>query len=261
MNALFKISKKDLYNVFLLKYGSHEKTGWGPRQRLQYGYYQPADYYESLITKLVAHNTFWLDVGGGGNLFPHNIKSSDFLSKKAAFIVGVDPSDNIKSNPFIDDYSQCFIEEYQSKKKFDLVTLRMVAEHIEYPEKVIAALYKLLKKDGVVVIFTVNRWSPATIISRLLPFKLHYPIKKFFFRGEEKDTFPTVYKMNTRKQLKNLFEKSGFKKELFSYIDDCCTFNRFKLLNNIELIFWKIIKFLGVPYPENCILAVYRKIS
>jgi 2-polyprenyl-3-methyl-5-hydroxy-6-metoxy-1,4-benzoquinol methylase len=98
----------------------------------------------------------------------------------------VDPSDNVFDNPYTREKHKRFIEEYESPAPFDLATLRMVAEHVTDPDAVVAALARLVKPGGRAVIFTVDLWSPITAVSRLVPFDLHYPVKKFLWGGEER---------------------------------------------------------------------------
>ena len=259
--ATYGVTSQDLYKLFLLKYGDPEETGWAPRRRLRFGYYQPADHYEALVNKLVSADTNWLDVGGGRDLFPNNRRLAQTLSERAHLLVGVDPSDNIESNTFLNERAKCLIEEYKTDHRFDLVTLRMVVEHVTNPSKVVQSVNRILRIGGMVVVFTVNLWSTVTVISRLLPFKLHYPIKKLFWGGEEKDTFPTVYKMNTRRRLRTVFGECGFEERYFAYLDDLSVFGRFKFLNYVELLAWRVLRRLRLRYPENCLLGIYEKID
>lgn len=253
------ITAQDLEALFRLKYGDPETTGWSPRRKHSFGYYSPADHYEALVTKLAVANTDWLDVGGGAALFPDNPALSRLLAERIQRLVVVDPSDNIESNPFPHERFKGLIEDYQTNDQFDLATFRMVAEHIADPSRAVQALSQLLRQHGMVVIFTVNRWSPGTIISDVVPFRLHHPVKKLFWGGDEEDTFPTVYKMNTRRQLRGLFENHGFRERYFSYLDDLSTFSGFKIPNYLELVVWRAMKGLRVGYPENCLLGVYEK--
>jgi len=249
----------DLKQLFVLKYGDPATTGWSPRRRLAFGYYLPADHYEALISKLVTPETDWIDVGGGGALFPDNEKLSDMLAKRARNLVVVDPSENIAVNPFPHRRARCLIEDFETDEQFDLATLRMVAEHITDPPAVARKLNQLLRRDGLVVILTVNRWSPVTLVSQALPFGLHHPIKQMFWGGEEEDTFPTAYKMNTRRQLRNLMSAHGFEEQHFAHLDDLSAFGQFKHLNYVELRVWRALKALDLKYAENCLLGVYRK--
>ncbi len=115
-----------------------------------------------------------------------------------------------------------------------------------------------MKPGGAVIVFTVNRWSPISIASRLLPFSLHHRIKQYFWGGEE-DTFPVHYRMNSRAVLKTLFEQAGFTEELFVTQDDLSAFGNFRWLNWAELVVWRALQLVGLPYPENCLLGLYRR--
>ena len=154
---------------------------------------------------------------------------------------------------------KCSVEEFVSEEQFDLVTLRMVAEHIAAPDRAVAALARLTRPEGKVVIFTINRWSPVPIATWLVPFRLHHVIKRFIWQTEEKDTFPVAYQMNTRSRLRQLFVRHGFREAHFAYLSDCCTTFRFRTLHKLELILWRALKRLGLVYPENCLLAVFER--
>jgi 2-polyprenyl-3-methyl-5-hydroxy-6-metoxy-1,4-benzoquinol methylase len=173
--------------------------------------------------------------------------------------VGVDPSDNIAENQFVQQRIHGRIEDYHSPESFDLATLRMVAEHISNPSAAVAALARLVKPGGKVVIYTVNLWSPVALISWLVPFRLHHAIKSLLWRTDAKDSFPVAYAMNTRQQLRQIFGASGFRECLFAYLDDCRIFHRFRFLSLLETGSWKILKSVGVRYPESCLLGVYER--
>jgi len=98
-----------------------------------------------------------------------------------------------------------------------------------------------------------------TWASRIIPFRWHYPIKKLLWGGEEADTFPVEYKMNTRRKLSVTLGSAGFKEVAFEHLDDLALFGNFRFLNLLELILWKGFRWLRWTYPENCLLAVYQK--
>ncbi len=255
----FTLSEKDKLHLFEIKYGSPKTTGRGPRRRLGFGYYQPCDVYEAFIMKIVDETTVWVDIGGGRALFPYNEHLSETLAQRCQKLVAVDPSKNIHDNPYANEKHEILFEDFDTRDKFDLATFRMVAEHITNPTAVLDKLKSIIKPGGLVVIYTINRFSPIPIITRLTPFSLHYPIKKFFWGGEERDTFPVAYKMNTHSELRTLFSQNGFDEVYFEYLDDLSMLARFSIGNYIELLLWKFLRLLNVPYPENNILAIYKK--
>ena len=253
-------SSGDLFQVFLQKHGEPSKVGPVPRRRHAHGYYLPADFYEALVANLVVDGCAWVDVGGGHQIFPENPGLSRQLVDRCSTVVAVDPSDNVHRNPFVHERAQSFIEDYRPERCFDLATLRMVVEHVSKPAAVVRALHGLMKPGGVVVVLTVNRWSPVSLASRIVPFALHHYVKRVVWGGEEEDTFPVCYLMNTRRQLSGLFQSQGFREVTFSYLDDLSSFGALKGLGYAELLAWKMWNRTGLRYPENCLLGVYEKL-
>jgi SAM-dependent methyltransferase len=215
--------------------------------------------YECVVSKLVGNGARWLDVGGGHAIFAHNPGLARILAARCASVVAVDPSDNVRKNVFAHETIQSTLEDYHASTHFDLATLRMVVEHVRHPERFVAALHRLVKPGGVVVVFTVDLWSPVTVVSRLLPFRFHHAIKRVVWGGDEEDTFPAFYRMNTRRSLRRLFDRAGFSEELFTRVDDLSVFGNFRRLGYVELLLWRSLSAVGLPYPEGCLVAVYRK--
>ena len=169
--------------------------------RLRFNYFTPDDYYEAAVAKLVTSDCNWLDVGCGRHVFPSNARLARILADSCALLVGVDPDVTVNENTFVHQRVNSHIEDYHSDRPFDLVTLRMCAEHVAEPNRALAAFSRLTKPGGKMIIYTINRWSPVPIITWIVPFSLHHPIKRVLWETEEKDTFPVCYLMNTRKQL------------------------------------------------------------
>ncbi len=215
--------------------------------------------YEAVVANLVTENCAWIDVGGGSSLFPENPRLAQLLARKCSVVMGVDPSPNLADNPFVTERANTTIEDFHSNRQFDLATLRMVAEHIAAPEAAVAALARLIRPGGSVVIFTINKWTPVSLVSYCTPLWFHHLVKKRLWGTEEKDTFPVCYRMNTRSRLRSLFEAAGFSEQFFTYLDDCRLFQRYKFLSFCELSLWRLCRALTIPYPENCLLGVYRK--
>ena len=245
--------------LFRSKYGTGTAAGWSPRLRWRFGYFTPDDVYETTVSSLVGQETRWLDVGCGRDLFPGNPELAKRLASQCHLLVGVDPSPNVLENPVLHRAHQGSIETFDTEDRFDLVTLRMVAEHISDPERSVSAIVKLLRPGGRVVIYTVNRLAPVTLASTLIPFRFHHAIKHVLWKTEEKDTFPVAYRMNTRRALKRLFLAQGCTEESFRYLDDCRTLARWRWTSFLELSCWRALSAVGLPYPETCLLGIYLK--
>ncbi len=248
-----------LKQMFHLRYGPAERLGWGPALRRDYGYYTPDDVYEALVAGLVTHGVRWLDVGCGRELFPNNLGLAELLSKRCARLVGVDPDPTLQENPWVHEKVAGGIDDYDGKGGFDVVTLRMVAEHIADPAACVRSLHRALAPGGVAVVFTVFAGSPMPLLTRLAPMDLRHTVKSWLWGTLPKDTFPTCFQMNTRGALQRLFSGVGMREEALLRLDDCRTFARFRWLSEMELRLMRVCRALGLPYPEHCLLGIYRK--
>ena len=251
-------TSSELEALFRGKHGDRA-LGWGPSRRLRFGYYLPADVYEGVVSKLIVPGCAWLDVGGGRTIFPDHPRLARELAARARNVTAVDPSENVLQNQFVHERVRCFLEEYRPDTQFDIATMRMVVEHVKCPREFVASLARVLKPRGVAIVLTVNCWSPVSLVSRAVPFRLHHAIKRRVWGGDEEDTFPVHYRMNTRAQLRRLFEAAGFVERAFARLDDLSVFGQFKRLNYLELLAWNGLRHLGVGYPENCLLAVFQR--
>jgi 2-polyprenyl-3-methyl-5-hydroxy-6-metoxy-1,4-benzoquinol methylase len=249
-----------LARIFNLKYRKQAQLGWGPRARLRVSYFTPDDFYEAMVDRLVQPGTDWIDIGCGRDIFPQNENLARELAQRCGKLVGVDPDPNVLDNPFVKERHQGLIESFQTEHRFGVITLRMVAEHIEHPNAAVTKLAQLCRRGGSVVIFTPSKWAPVSFVARCTPFALHHPVKKFLWKSEARDTFPVQFKMNTRGRLRELFAAASFAEQFFSYLPDCRLFAHFRAANRVELALWRISRALNVPYPENCLLGVYRKL-
>jgi SAM-dependent methyltransferase len=252
-------SQAELLAVFDGKYRRRPELGPAPKRRLSYNYFNPDDHYEAIVAKLVRPQSAWADVGCGRDVFPSNPDLARDLAQRCGFLFGVDPDPNIRINPFVHERFEGLIEDCPTTHRFDLITLRMVAEHVVEPDRSVAKLAELLKPGGLMVIYTPNKWSPVPIATALLPNRFHFSVKKHLWGGEERDTFPTAFKMNTRADLLRHCGRHGLSEVFFAYLDDCRTFGSFRWLNHLELSLQRATRSLSLRYPENCLLGVYRK--
>ena len=255
---LASVKLQDLEYVTALRYSDVKVVGWEPRMRRRYGYYTPDDYYEALMLNVIREGAAWLDVGCGCDLFPNNAQLAVALSQKCSLLVGVDPDPAVKRNPFIHDYFHGPIEKYSSSSRFDVITMRMVAEHLADPQAVIEVFSKLLKPSGVLVVYTVNKWAAVPVLTKLLPFRFHQPIKKILWGTKEEETFPTWFRLNTQKALAKSLSKIGLEEQLFMYLDDCRAFARFRSLHFLELSLWRLLRLFKLRHYDNCLLGMYR---
>lgn len=234
--------------------------GWRPQVRERFGHVPVSEIYGALLDKLISQGTHWLDVGGGHSVLPTNPSFAEALARRAERLVVVDPSANVHKNHLAHERHQCLLEDYKNPGNFHVATLRMVAEHVTHPTELTRKLAELIRPGGLVAVLTPNKWSPASIGARLIPNSLHPMFTKLMSGRAEEDTFPTVYRMNTRAQLRGVFSQCGFAEERFWWLDDCSVLQQLKSLFVTQLAISRVCGSLGLPFPENVLLGVYRRL-
>ena len=126
-------------------------------------------------------NTKILDLGCGGGLV------SESLSRLGAKVTGIDFVGNniniakhhsIKSKLKI-DYIHGDIEKIKMNKKFDLIIMFEILEHVNNWKKLLLKIDKNLKKDGKIIISTINR----NLISKFTTIYLAESILKWIPKG------------------------------------------------------------------------------
>ncbi|MGA3403584.1 MAG: class I SAM-dependent methyltransferase [Acetobacteraceae bacterium] len=248
-----------MQTLIRLKYGPPESQGWGPRLRQWFGYYTPDDWYEAMLLGLVGTDTSWLDIGCGRYILPYSRPVATLLAARCRTLVGIDPDASIELNTLLHRRVRCRVEDYCPQEQFDLITLRMVAEHLADPDAAVAAFARLAKPGGTVVVYTVNRFSPLTLLTSLMPTSLLRLALRLIGAKPRSGLHPSFYRMNTSLALRRLFDRAGFREASFRRLDDCRATLKWKTLNAIELSLWRLCRAVRLHYPEICLLGVYRR--
>ena len=252
-------TEEELRQLVLDRSDPPDQWGWGLRMRWRKGYFTPRDAYQCVVDQSVTPQTRWLDLGCGHQIFPSNAYLSRRLADRCRLLVGVDPDETVQENPYTHERFQGYLEDYETDHRFDLVTLRMVAEHVVDPDSLATALARVSAPGARIIVLTVHKWSPVPVVTRLVPHGLHHPIKRVLWGTDEKDTFPVRMRMNTRTSLRRVFERRGFREETYSLWDDCEALARWPITYWLELSTRNMLRRIGLRYPEVCILASYRR--
>lgn len=81
-----------------------------------------------------------------------------------------------------------------------------------------AEFRRVLRNDGYVCIRTSNRWSYIAIAARLIPNRHHAKVTSTVQQGrKEEDVFPTVYRCNSKRQLKKMMQRNGFDAVVYGF--------------------------------------------
>ena len=199
------------------------------------------------------------DIGCGRDIFLANPQLAQDLVARAGYVFGIDPDPSIKENPFITEGFHGIVEDCRTERRFDIITMRMVAEHIVDPDRAIGKVAELLKPGGKLIVYTPHKWALMSIVASIIPFKWHHPLKRLLWDAEARDTFPTVYKLNTRNDLRKRMSSKGLVERYFRHLDDCRTFTRYRFINYAELSAQRALRSVGLHYLETCLLGVFEK--
>lgn len=162
----------------------------------------------SIIHALLAQTQVVVDVGCGRGGAVRTLDGSDPLDFRGADrrVIGIDLDPVGAENPVLDEFRLIdgagWPLEHES---VDLVVSDWTLEHVVAPEVFVAELTRVLRPGGAFIARTVNRNSVPALGARLVPNGRHAEVLGRLQPGrQERDVFPTAYRMNTRKALARL---------------------------------------------------------
>jgi len=145
-----------------------------------------------------------LDLGAGrGRLAHMNFRGL------VACACGLDPEKAVMSNPHLDEAKVGFAENIPwPNSAFDIVVSDNVIEHVSAPISVFREVHRVLKPGGFFLVKTPNRYHYVAAAASITPYRFHQWFK--VKRGTEShDTFPTLYRANTRGTLRKISQSAG----------------------------------------------------
>ena len=101
----------------------------------------------------------------------------------------------------------------------DLIVSDFTLEHVDDPDRAVAELDRVLRPGGWFCARTPNRWGYIAVGARLVPNGLHRrALRRLQPDKRPEDTFPTRYRMNTRKDFDRLLAPDRW--EVTAYTHD-----------------------------------------
>lgn len=142
-----------------------------------------------------------VDAGcGDGSIFKYDYKS------RVALLLGIDARHDLERNQQVHYAAQALLENMPIlSNSIDLIFSRFVLEHVRYPQSVFLEFSRVLRPTGKFLIQVPNAYHYFFIANRVLPHKVIQRLASLIDYREE-DVFPTFYRANTIKTLKNLGE-------------------------------------------------------
>jgi SAM-dependent methyltransferase len=173
------------------------------------------------ITEYCTPDTFVLDIGAGKDR--NQIDAS--IQPRVLRLVGIDPSEDIFFNPSVHEQYQTSLENFAkgTQEKFDVLFCTMVLEHVTDPGAFFSACRQLLKPEGMFFAVTPNIWhyfGLATKITSSLKINEWLLDRLIGKQAKEAYHFPTVYKVNSLRAIRNILTRTGFHDVEFRCFDN-----------------------------------------
>jgi len=169
------------------------------------GYVNEDQRYLALIRTLLPPSAHILDAGCGWTL-----PFARQLSEEAEEIVGIDLGIDFKPpEPNVHAVEGNLSQLPFPSDSFDLVMSRSVLEHLSEPLPVFQEIARVLKPDAPFVFLVPNFLDYVSLASWTVPNRLHGFLVETIQGRDPRDTFPTFYRANTARALRQLCAQSG----------------------------------------------------
>jgi SAM-dependent methyltransferase len=128
-------------------------------------------------------------------------------------VIGIDVDPVGATNPLLDEFRK--IDDTTrwpiDDAVADVCVADYVLEHVTDPRAFFSECRRVLKPGGYLCVRTPNRLGYVTIISSLIPNRLHSrAVQIGQATRKAEDVFPTVYRSNTRWRLRRDLQRNGF---------------------------------------------------
>lgn len=176
--------------------------------------YDPVEHFVDELYKHVDSESTVLDIGAGaGQNNPYQLQG------KCREIVGVDLDSRVLTNSLLDRgiVSDVLHLPFENQS-FNIAFSIYVLEHIQDPNAFIREIHRVLKPGGMFFALTPNYWHYVPLIASCTPYSFHRWYNEKRGRASD-DTFPTYYRMNTRRTLRKQFQQMGFDEKNMKLIE------------------------------------------
>ncbi|MFC1960354.1 class I SAM-dependent methyltransferase [Chloroflexota bacterium] len=181
--------------------------------------------YEALVRAALAldQRPTLLDMGcGRGGVLEQLAEPVNELTGVDHWPIGIDPDfDSLREHRLLDLTRAVALADAipLQAASVDVAISAWVLEHLPDPVRTFREVGRVLRPGGAFVFLAPNKNSPAALVNRVLH-PLQDVLVPLLYGRAEADTFPVVYRANTRSQIAGLAEAAGLTLETFHAIDD-----------------------------------------
>ena len=172
----------------------------------------------------------------------HWRRSLQTLKGKCGRLIGADIDPVVIENPALDE--ALLIEPDGNlpleDSSIDLIVSDATFEHVADPARVAAELGRVLKPGGWLCARTPNRWGYIGLGTNLIPNRWHVALLKYLQpHRKAEDVFPTVYKLNTRRDLKRYFPIDRWDHSVYGHFAEPAYFGTSKLMWGMVMLSYR----------------------
>jgi ubiquinone/menaquinone biosynthesis C-methylase UbiE len=229
-------------------------------------YYLDKLKFNKFLLKENKENFNFLDIGCGDGRYLELMHKNYKLKKSNCYGIDFknDKLNELKKEGYTINFQE--FEKFRPKKKFDVITMFHVIEHVISPTKYLEKIYNLLKKDGILVLETPNCDSlDARLFKKNYWGGYHIPRHFVVFNDTNLVMFAERMKFNLVKKIfltghyfwmmsfyNKLINKHGFLKKFF---------DPFNILGLPLLILFTIFDILrnNIGFKTSTVLVVLKK--
>ena len=173
----------------------------------------PSRIFERTLLEQVKPGSTVLDIGCGRRA-PNLMK----LRGTAETLIGIDVVDFEVSEPKL-ILSNCSVSNMNriATGSIDIAYSRSVMEHVDNVDAAYSEIHRVLRPGGKYLFLTPNFWDYVSLISCVIPNRLHGKLVKFAEGRPESETFPVYYRSNTHYRINKLSRKHKLKVVDFKY--------------------------------------------
>ncbi len=229
----------------------------------KYSYYVHAEW----VKRLVGPETRWLDAGCGHQSLESRLQTEERkIVDSAQLAVGCDGVwSSVSRHRSLRNLVTCDVSALPfADRSFNVVTLNMVAEHLQEPEAVMTEVVRVLEDGGVLLIHTPNATGYSVRLNQLtwqvVPRRVVYALIRFLEHREPEDVFPTFYRANTRKRIYDLVSSCSMEEQEFQFVEGRPCFYFLAPISALEILVCRFLRLLGrKDLTAGAIVATYRK--
>jgi ubiquinone/menaquinone biosynthesis C-methylase UbiE len=217
--------------------------------------------YEDALARHVVEGTTWLDLGCGHQVLPAWRRESERRLVDRARVVGLDADvPSLRSHQTIHLLVQGDIGALPfADGTFDLVTLNMVAEHLDHPAVQFAEIRRVLRPGGAFLLHTPNTLGYLTLVNRCLPHAVSRRLARIFDGRPAADVFPAYYRANSPRRLRRLAAGTGLELSDVQLVTTSAIFVVAPPLVVLELLWIRLLMTRAFrPFRTN-LIALLRK--